>query len=126
MSIVFIIDDDSIHHRIAQIIIEKYNLFDKYVSYTDPAKAIVALKENSKNPQSLPDVILLDLNMPTISGWDFLDLYEKIRPEIEKDIRIFIVTSSVDENDKIRSKTYFSVKGFIIKPISPDVIRTVT
>lgn len=124
-SIVFIIDDDSIHHRIAQIIIEKFHLFDKYESYTDPEKVIDILKQQAKQPELLPDVILLDLNMPDVNGWDFLDMYEKIRPELSKDIRIYIVTSSVDENDKMRSKTYYAVKGFISKPLSPEIMRTV-
>ena len=124
MTAVFIIDDDSIHQRIAQIMIEKHQLFDHYTSFTDAEKAIAFIKENKSNDHVLPDVILLDLNMPVIDGWDFLDLFEKFRQEIKKVIRIFIVTSSVDENDIVRSKAYSSVTGFISKPLSPDIIRS--
>lgn len=124
MSMVFIIDDDSIHQRIAQIMIQKHQLFDQYTSYTDAEKAYSFLKENCLEPQLLPDVILLDLNMPVTDGWDFLELYETIREDLKKPIRIFIVSSSVDDKDKVRSQTYSSVVGFISKPLSPDIIRS--
>jgi two-component system, chemotaxis family, chemotaxis protein CheY len=124
MSKVFIIDDDSIHQRIAQIMIEKHQLFDDYTSFTEAEKAITYIKDHKKDAKALPDVILLDLNMPVIDGWDFLDLFETIREELKKIIRIFIVTSSVDEKDILRSQSYSSVSGFISKPLSPDIIRS--
>ena len=124
MSKVFIIDDDSIHQRIAQIMIEKHQLFDEYTSFTEAEKAVAYLKENKDNGEQLPDVILLDLNMPVIDGWDFLELYEAFRYEVAKAIRIYIVTSSVDEKDIMRAQNYSAVTGFISKPLSPDIIRS--
>ena len=125
MSKVFIIDDDPINHRIAQIMIEKYQVFNEYISYTEAEVALTFLKENLKNAADLPDVILLDLNMPVVDGWDFLEVFESLQKELVKVIHIFIVTSSVDEKDKIRSQVYSSVKGFISKPLSPDIIRSI-
>ncbi len=124
MSKVFIIDDDPIHQRIAQIMIAKHELFDGYSSYTEAELALEFLRENVKNTETLPDVILLDLNMPVVDGWDFLEAFEKFQTELSKNIRIFIVTSSVDEKDKLRSQTFSFVKGFISKPLSPDIIRS--
>ena len=124
MSKVFIIDDDPIHQRIAQIIIEKYQLFDEFISYMEAEKALKFLKENLKNTESLPDTILLDLNMPVLDGWDFLEVFESLQKDLDKAIRIFIVTSSVDEKDKLRAQVYSSVKGFISKPLTPDIIRS--
>ena len=122
---VFIIDDDPIHQRIAQIMISKHNLFDEYFSYTEAQKALDFLQENKKNEETLPDVILLDLNMPVIDGWDFLETFETLVNEFNKNIRVFIVSSSVDEKDLLRSKSYVGVKGFISKPLSPDIIRSI-
>lgn len=124
MTRVFIIDDDPIHQRIAQIMIVKHQLFDEYVSYTEAELALTFLKENLKSTENLPDVILLDLNMPVVDGWDFLEAFEKFQKELSKDIRIFIVTSSVDDKDKLRSQTFSCVRGFISKPLSPDIIRS--
>ena len=73
MSKVFIIDDDPIHQRIAQIMIDKHQIYEEYKSYTEAGKALEFLQENSSVAENLPDVILLDLNMPVVDGWDFLD-----------------------------------------------------
>lgn len=121
---VFIIDDDPIHQRIAQIMISKHNLFDEYFSYTEAQKALDFLKDHKKNVETLPDIILLDLNMPVVDGWDFLENFETLIKEFKKTIRVFIVSSSVDEKDVLRSKSYPTVKGFISKPLSPDIIRS--
>jgi two-component system, chemotaxis family, chemotaxis protein CheY len=122
---VFIIDDDPIHQRIAQIMISKYNLFDEYFSYTEAQGALDFLQENTENSELIPGVILLDLNMPVIDGWDFLEAFETLKEKLKSIIKIYIVSSSVDEKDLIRSKQYASVKGFISKPLSPDIIRTI-
>jgi two-component system, chemotaxis family, chemotaxis protein CheY len=124
MSKVFIIDDDSIHQRIAQIMIEKHRLFDEYKSYTEAEQALNYLRANHADSAALPDVILLDLNMPVVDGWDFLEVFETFYKNLKKQIRIFIVTSSVDEKDKLRAQEYSTVKGFISKPLSPDIIRS--
>jgi two-component system chemotaxis response regulator CheY len=123
-SIVFIIDDDPIHQRIAQIMITKNQIYDEFVSYTEADKALEFLKVNSNDHYRLPDVILLDLNMPVVDGWDFLEAFEIIKKDLKKTIRVFIVTSSVDEKDIVRSKLFSSVEGFISKPLSPDIIRS--
>jgi CheY-like chemotaxis protein len=121
---VLIIDDDPIHQRIAQLMIQKQQLFDEIKSFTNATHAVSFLDENAENTEALPDVILLDLNMPIMDGWGFLEEYRTLLPKLAKAIKIFIVSSSVDEKDMLRSQTYSYVKGFISKPLSPDIIRT--
>ena len=124
MSRVFIIDDDPIHQRIAQIMIVKHLIFDEYSSFLDASKALDYLESHCNTAEELPDVILLDLNMPGVDGWDFLNRYVALSSSINKDIKIFIVSSSVDEKDKLRAESYSNVKGFISKPLTPQILKT--
>ena len=120
---VLVVDDDPIHQRIAQIMIDRHQIFDVCKCYTDGQTAMDYIKENTTDDEELPDVILLDLNMPNLDGWGFLDQFLALEDKIKKEIRIYIVSSSVDEKDIIRSKIYPSVRGFISKPLSPDILR---
>jgi CheY-like chemotaxis protein len=103
--------------------ITKHKIFDEFVSYLEAAKALEYLEGNRNEPEALPDVILLDLNMPVVDGWLFLERYEIFKKDLSKDIKIYIVSSSVDDKDISRSQSYASVKGFISKPLSPDILR---
>jgi two-component system, chemotaxis family, chemotaxis protein CheY len=125
-STVFIVDDDPIHQRIAQIMISRHNLFEEYSSYTEAQDALDFLQKNIENAELLPGVILLDLNMPVVDGWDFLEAFEILNSQLKSVISIYIVSSSVDEKDLLRSKQYASVKGFISKPLTPDIIRSIS
>ncbi len=125
MSKLIIIDDDPIHQKIVQIILKKQDTFDEIDSYTEAEIAVEMLEENAKNRDNLPDVILLDLNMPVMDGWDFLESFEKIKNKLLKTIKIFVVTSSVDEKDKSRAKQYNSVVDYITKPLSDESVKKI-
>ncbi len=124
MSKVFIVDDDPIHQRIVQIMIEKHRIYDNYVSFTNAQIALDYLLENMNSTDELPEVILLDLNMPVIDGWGFLEQFQALREKLKKAIKIYIVSSSIDEKDISRSKNYAFVSGFISKPLSPEIIKS--
>ena len=72
------------------------------------------------NIESLPDIILLDLSMPIMDGWQFLDEFVKINPKIGKKITVFICSSSISPDDVARAKSINAVSDFIIKPMTKD------
>lgn len=117
MCSVYVIDDDPIHQKITEILIRKTGVFKKHSAFPGVSTAMEALKENKDEPENLPDIILLDLNMPVLDGWDFLDRFRNHKDEFKKEIIIYIVSSSAIPAEIDRSSQYSFVKEFITKPL---------
>lgn len=115
-----LVDDDPIFVFLTTKMIEKSNLVDLIKVFENGYDALDFLKENMKNPDLLPDVILLDLSMPIMDGWQFLEEYIKINPVIGKKITIYICSSSISPDDVSRAKAINEVSDFIIKPMTKD------
>lgn len=111
-----VIDDDDINIFIIKKIVEKTGYDARMVAKTNGQLAIDYVKELIDSGQSLPHLILIDINMPVLNGWEFLEAYEKLG--IDKEIDMYMLSSSVYENDIEKAKTYKAVKGFISKPLS--------
>lgn len=119
-----IIDDEEIIQFIVKAIIENLNSGINVLSYKNGEEALASLKELSHD--ELPDIILLDINMPVMGGWQFLDEFVKLKADIDKKIAIYILSSSSAPGDKIRSKVYEDIAGYINKPIAADKIKQIT
>ena len=115
-----IVDDDSIFQFITQKVIEKTKLVREIKVFPNGLEAIEFLKTARANPQELPDVILLDLAMPVLGGWDFLEEYIALKPHLGKQIMIYIVSSSIDPADIQRARSISEVTDFIIKPVTRE------
>jgi CheY-like chemotaxis protein len=116
--IIWVIDDDAIYQRIINKLIQKSGVFSALSSFTNGKEAIVALNNSLENNDSIPDIILLDINMPVMDGWEFMEEIKRIKSKISKKIIIYIVSSSIAIEDKNKSKTFTDIIGYIPKPIS--------
>lgn len=114
----FIIDDDPIFVLLFKKIIEKSERFNRVQNFPDGQYAIEELVRLNSEGNTMPDIIFLDLNMPNIDGWEFLDAVIHY-PFIEK-LNIYIVSSSIDNHEIEKAKQYKCVKNFISKPIALD------
>ncbi|WP_226390281.1 response regulator [Penaeicola halotolerans] len=110
---VMLVDDDSIQHLINTKMIKSLHPNMKVSSYTEGELALSYLLDGG---QDMPDLLLLDINMPSMNGWQFLDKLQA--KEIQMEVKM--VTSSIDPNDVLRSMKYNQVNGFIIKPLSKE------
>lgn len=116
---VCLIDDDKIYQFTARKIVEATGLAKNILSFFNGKEAIDFFLENqNKELDQLPNVIFLDINMPIMNGWQFLNEYEMLSGKLKKAITIYVVSSSVDEIDIQKSKQYTTVKNYIIKPIN--------
>lgn len=115
-----LVDDDEVFVFLTTRMLEKHKLVDLIKIFDNGYDALVFLKENLDNIDALPDIILLDLSMPIMDGWQFLDEYVKINPKIGKKITIYICSSSISPDDVIRAKSINEVTDFIIKPMTKE------
>jgi CheY-like chemotaxis protein len=114
---VCVIDDDDIYQFLLKKELKHTQLIDKVHVFTDGKQAIDYFEENKEIPSALPDVIFLDINMPIMNGWQFLEQFKGIQPKMDKEITIYLVSSSFDDRDINRSKEYTEVTDYIIKPV---------
>ena len=124
VDIACIIDDDPIFVFGTKKIMKLANFCNSFLVFHNGEEALNHLKPIIEcNGSSLPDVILLDLNMPIMDGWQFLD--EFIQIPCEKEITIYIVTSSINPEDMERAKDYDKISNYLIKPISSNKLQEI-
>lgn len=116
---IWIIDDDAIYQIIINKLIQKAGAFSSHLSFQNGKDALINLKNLIQDdPKFIPDIILLDINMPVMDGWEFMEEVEKIKSKFTKEINIFIVSSSIAIEDKEKSKNFIDITGYISKPVS--------
>lgn len=117
-----LIDDDEIFQFITSRLIERANLAQDLQQFHNGNAALHYLNSHAHLADELPDIILLDINMPVIDGWMFLDEYETLATKLQKNITIFMVSSSIAMEDMNRAKANPLVKDYLIKPVSLETL----
>ena len=120
-----LIDDDRIYQFAARKIIEATGLANNVMTFSNGREALQHLQTNADSSTDLPDVIFLDINMPVMNGWQFLDAFKSIGPKLSKPVTIYMVSSSVDEYDINKSRDYNEVTDYIIKPVHREKFKEV-
>jgi len=123
IDIACIIDDDPIFVFGAKKIMQYADFCSAYMIFHNGEEALTNLKSIIKAGEKLPDIILLDLNMPIMDGWEFLDEFTKIKTD--KEITIYIITSSVDPADVNKAKEYDNINKYIVKPITLEALKEI-
>lgn len=118
-----LIDDDVIGIFLTERLLQKENFSSKIVSFTSADAALTFL--NQAPATDYPRVIFLDLNMPLVDGWDFLEALRPLEAQLLGRCRIYILTSSLAHSDTSRVKDYPLVWGLIHKPIDQLQIQSI-
>ncbi len=120
------VDDDKMTLMLIRLILEKANFCTTLVTAINGAHALEYYSNQlniSLEERVYPDVILLDLNMPVMNGWEFLSAFAEQFPERASQTKIFILSSSVDPFEKENATNHPMVVAFLPKPLSIDALE---
>lgn len=115
---IILVDDDPINNLINKRLITKLSISEKVEEFLEAEKALQKLKKMDPGEITL---ILLDINMPVMNGWDFLNVYLKEFPD--RNDEIYVLSSSIDLQDRQKAMQYKVVKGFVEKPLTPEKMK---
>lgn len=121
---ILLVDDDQITNFInTKLITREFNL--NVTAYTNAQEALTYLRGlTTSTPEDMPNVIFLDINMPIMDGWEFLELFQKFSESVLNACKVIMLTSSIDAEDIEKSKKYRTVKDFVSKPLTSEKIRS--
>ncbi|WMJ73298.1 response regulator [Cytophagaceae bacterium ABcell3] len=116
---VIVIDDSQMDILLIKMIFESINYTEKLTIFQQAEEALDYFKEINpgKDQEKLPDIVFLDICMPGITGFEFLDKFNDLPEDIVKKTKFLIVSSSEDLSDMERSTKYPNVKGYMVKPL---------
>jgi CheY-like chemotaxis protein len=122
-----LIDDNEIDNLINQKMLEAANITELIFTHTGARSAIEFLKNieklDSETNKLLPEIIFLDIDMPLMDGFQFLDEFEKMSERTKNQCKVVMLTSSINPQDLDKSKSYSYVKKYINKPLSQDNLK---
>lgn len=120
-----IVDDDNTSLLICKFIIQKFNPQANVLTFTEPEIVLDRIGKGLGDfNDDIQTILFLDINMPTMTGWEFLELFNNFSHKIKQKFLIYILSSSV-ENFEIKAKEFPFVTGFLSKPIKLNYLEDI-
>lgn len=123
---VMIIDDNTIDLYISSRLIIKNYFGKKVLEYSDAKEALKYLQDHQDNIDKLPQIIFVDIYMPMMSGFEFLEAYDKLPVDLKNNCRTYIISSTIDNDDILRARRDKNVISFQVKPINKEFLDRIT
>lgn len=125
LNCILLIDDDEATNYIHKIVINKADCAEQVVAMQSGYDALDYLTKMKDGIYPQPDVIFLDINMPAMDGWEFLEEYEKLEDGQKGHIVVVMLTTSLNPDDEKKAKSLGKVNGFKNKPLSVEMVEDV-
>lgn len=120
-----LIDDDKHDNFFHERVIRKAGIAEQIVPLTKPEKALEYLEKSPSGEGLTPELIFLDINMPRIDGWAFIDSYKDLQNSSLKHTKVVILTTSIDPEEQFRAETDPHIAGFQTKPLTAEMLEEI-
>lgn len=120
-----LIDDSRLDCFISEKIIQNAGLSGSVRSFIEAEEALIFVKHTPITNNSIKTIILLDIQMPVMSGFAFAEAFEKLSEDQKNGYAIFMISSSTNETDRIRIGNYPSIRSLYKKPLNKEVIEEI-
>lgn len=120
-----IIDDDQVYVYGVKKMIMFYDFCNDVLTFKNGEEALGYLQPRVIDDAPLPEVIMVDINMPVMDGWEFLDAFTRIKPKDGRKITIYVISSSIKQDDIDKAKNYTEVTDYIVKPVRFENLKQI-
>jgi len=122
LNCILLIDDDTEDNYFHQLVINEMNITERVEVALNGVEALNFLKNEN---QIQPDIIFLDINMPKMNGWEFLDAYKELRADQKAKVLVVMLTTSVSPSDKVKAEQFPDIVGFNSKPLTEEMLTKI-
>lgn len=126
MTRLLIIDDDDLTLQLYDLLLDGVEgiSFEKAEDGTSALRMLKDISKNSQADQQWPDIIFIDLHMPDMSGYEFVDAYlDQFDRATQRDSRLYFLTSSISQRDTRKTKEYPQLSGILTKPLTEEKLK---
>lgn len=121
-----IVDDDRSNNLICKCSIKRFTADAEILSFLEPEVALQFIRNSYDGEyEKLPTIIFLDINMPIISGWEFLKIFKTLPNKLQEQFSVFMLTSSIDIRDQQKAEEDPLIKGFLRKPLNTQMVSEI-
>lgn len=122
LNCILMIDDDAATNYLHRIVIEATDYYEKLVFKTNGYEALKFLSTPIDGEYPRPELIFLDINMPKIDGWEFLEAYKNLPIEQRGEVIILMLSTSLNPHDEKRAQKIEEISGFKDKPLTEEIL----